>query len=311
MGDRRLASAFCHQPRHASGAVVAGTSREAGVDDDADAVERQAGLGDAGRENDLPAAVGLGEDRGALGCGIKAAVEFVEDDVVGQIGEAVGGAFDLRDAGEEGEHAAIRFAERAADGGRDRVLDAEFGLAADVAEGQGIAAAFAFDDGSAIHERREPCAVERCGHRDDAEVGAKAGLHVERQREAEIAVEAAFVDFVEQDCGDAGELGIGLDARDEDAFGDHRHAGGGGALAVHAGRVAERLADGFASGRGHAFGGGAGGEAAGGEEKDLAGAPGFGEEGRRYCRGLAGTWGSDEDRRRAVAEGGEEVGEDG
>ena len=114
MGDRRLASAFCHQPRHASGAVVAGTSREAGVDDDADAVERQARLGDAGGEHDLAAAIGLGKDRGTLRRRIEAAVKLVQDDVVGQVGEPVRGPLDLGDTGQEGQHAALRLAERAA-----------------------------------------------------------------------------------------------------------------------------------------------------------------------------------------------------
>ncbi len=105
-------------------------------------------------------------------------MEFVEDDVVGQIGEPVGGTFDLRDAGEEGEHTAVRLTERAADRGGDRVLDPQLGLAADVAQRQRIAATLALADGGAIHQCRKPRAVERGGHCDDAEVGAEAGLDV-------------------------------------------------------------------------------------------------------------------------------------
>ena len=162
LGHRGLARAFRYQPCHAGGAVVPRASGEAGVDDDADAVERQAGLSDASGEHDFPPAVRFGENRGALRCGVEAAVEFVQDNAVGEVGEAIGGPFDLRNAGEEGEHAALRFAECAADRGGDRVLDAEFGLATDVAEGEWVAAAFAFDHGRAVHQCREPRTVERC-----------------------------------------------------------------------------------------------------------------------------------------------------
>jgi hypothetical protein len=301
LGDGGLARAFGDQAGHAGGTVVAGAPGQARVDDDADAVESQAGLGDAGGEYDLPPAVGFGEDRRTLGRGIEAAVEFVEDDVVGEVGKPFSGPLDLRDAGEEREHPAFRFAERAANGGGDRVLDPQLGLATDMAERQRIAAAFTFDHGAplsiGVHQRCKSRSVERCGHRNNAQIGAEAGLYVEREGKTEIAVEAAFVDFVEQHGRDAGEFGVGLDARDEDALSDHRHAGGGGALAVHAGGVAEGAANGFARGRGHALGGGAGGQAAGGQEEYLARAPGFGEEGGGDGGGLARAGGSDQHRR--------------
>ena len=52
------------------------------------------------------------------------------------------------------------------------------------------------------------------------QVGPQRRLRVEREREAEIAVEAALVDLVEQHRGDAGQLGIGLDPVQEDALGE-------------------------------------------------------------------------------------------
>ena len=80
--------------------------------------------------------------------------------------------------------------------------------------------------------------------------------------------------LVEQHRRDAGQFGIGLDARDEDALGHHRHARRRRALAVHPRGVAEGPADRLARQRRHPLGGGARGEAAGGEQQDLAGAPG-------------------------------------
>ncbi len=224
-------------------------------------------------------------------------MKLVQDDVVGKIGEAVGGAFDLRDARKESEDAALRLAERAPDRGGDRILDPQLRLAADVTQRQRIAPAFAFDHGRAVHQRGKSRTVERRRHRDDAKVGPERRLHVERERQPEIAVEAALVHLVEQDGGDARELGIGLDACDEDALRDHRDPGRGRTLAVHAGRVAEGLADGFARGRRHPFGGSARRKAAGREQKDLAGAPWLGEQGRRNRGGLARTRRRDEHRR--------------
>ena len=56
LGDRGLAGALGDQPGEAGGAVVARAAGEAGIDDDADPVEGQAGLGDRGGEDELAAA---------------------------------------------------------------------------------------------------------------------------------------------------------------------------------------------------------------------------------------------------------------
>ena len=49
-----------------------------------------------------------------------------------------------------------------------------------------------------IEETREAFAVERRRHHDDAQVFAQSRLHVQREREPEVAREMAFVEFVEQ-----------------------------------------------------------------------------------------------------------------
>jgi hypothetical protein len=136
-------------------------------------------------------------------------------------------------------------------------------------------------------------------------------LRVECQRQAEVAVEAALVDLVEQDGGDAGELRVGLDAAAEDAFGEDEDAGAGGAPGVEPGGIADRLADPLAGELRHPLGGGAGGEAAGRKEKDFAGYPRFGEQGGSDGGGLAGTGRRDEHGVASLAQGGKEAGEDG
>jgi hypothetical protein len=72
-----------------------------------------------------------------------------------------------------------------------------------------------------IEEAREAFAIERRRHHHDAQVFAQAGLHVERKRQAEVAGEVAFVEFVEQQRADAFEHRIVLQHAREDAFGDH------------------------------------------------------------------------------------------
>ena len=176
-----------------------------------------------------------------------------------------------------------------------------------MAQGQRIAAPLALDDGCVAHQAGEAATVERRGHGDQPQIGPQARLCIQRQREAEIAVEAAFVHLVEQHGRHARQLGIGLDTRDEDALGDDGHAGRGADLGIHAGGIAEGAADRLLGERSHPLGGGTRGEAAG-REQDLAGAPGLVEERGRDGRGLArGPRG----RRWGVGQRGEQIGQDG
>ena len=87
-------------------------------------------------------------------------------------------------------------------------------------------AAEAFDDRGIVEQAGDAGAVDGGGHDEDAQIGAQGG-GVEGQGEAEIAVEAAFVEFVEQHGGDAGQFGIVEQHAGEDAFGDDLDAGAG------------------------------------------------------------------------------------
>ena len=135
---------------------------------------------------------------------------------------------------------------------------------------------------------RAPCSVADMMH--EAQIGAQVRLHVERERGAEIAVEMALVEFVEQDRADAGELRIVLDHARQDAFGDDFDARRRRDAAFEADAVADRRADVFAALRGHEFGGCARGDAARFEHQDLAPAePRRVEQCGRHLRRLAGA----------------------
>ena len=156
---------------------------------------------------------GAARDRGALRGGIEAAVQAVEVDVGRQRVEPLGGPLDLGDAGQEGEQAALALGQRAADRRRHLVLDPLLGGAAEMdrARSDGARPSLSITGASPISVG-EARAVERRRHGEQPQIGPQRRLRVERQREAEIAVEAALVHLVEQHGRDAGQLGIGLDA---------------------------------------------------------------------------------------------------
>jgi hypothetical protein len=122
------------------------------------------------------------------------------------------GAADFRFARKEDEDALLRLVQRAVDGadgiGRN-------GLAlrlVEVARLHGEDAARRIDDGGIAQMRRDPGGIERGGHDQDLQIVAKPPLDVERQRQAQIGIERAFVEFVEDDEAGAGKLRVGAGA---------------------------------------------------------------------------------------------------
>ncbi len=131
-----------------------------------------------------------------------------------------GRAADLGGAGEEDQRRAALLGESAAHCAGDLVLQPRGGIAADMARHDGKGAP------SALHHRRpadqggNAGAVEGRRHDEDAQVVPQGALGIERQREAEISVEAALVELVEEDGGDTLERRIVEDHAGEDALGD-------------------------------------------------------------------------------------------
>ena len=113
---------------------------------------------------------------------------------------------------------------------------------------------------------------------------------IEGQRQGQVGIQAAFVEFVEDHQADAFQRRIVLQTAGEDALGDHLDAGPRADLAVQADAIAHRLADALAQLAGQALGGGAGGQATRLQHQDrLPGQPGLAEQGQRHAGGLAGT----------------------
>ena len=75
-------------------------------------------------------------------------------------------------------------------------------------------------NGRIAEEDRDRARVERRRHDEDAELRPEALAGVERECQAEIRLEVALVELVEDDERDAVERGISLEASGEDAVGD-------------------------------------------------------------------------------------------
>ena len=136
-------------------------------------------------------------------------------------------------------------------------------------------------------------------------------MRVERQGEAEIGVERALVELVEQHGGDAVEGGIVEDHADEHALGHDLYPRVRRDEALQADAQADGLAHLLAERRGHAGCGGAGRQAPGLEhDQTPALDPGVIEEGERDAGRLAGAGRGDQHRARMRRERRLQVGQD-
>src|SRR5258706_11914334 len=119
---------------------------------------------------------------------------------------------DLGRPGQEDENVAWLIAHRAGDGCRDRGFDPRSRSRLDVPRVDRKGATLARDDWRAAKELGDGTTVERCGHDEHAQVVAYERLGLQRQRESEVGVEAALVEFVEDDKTDAVERWVALEA---------------------------------------------------------------------------------------------------
>ncbi len=133
-------------------------------------------------------------------------------------------------------------------------------------------------------KRRDGARIERCRHDDDAEIVARApGLP--RQRNRQVAVDAALVELVDDDGGELRQQRIALHARREDAFGDDEQA----CVRAEAALEADLPTD-LAAERPSALGGNPCGDRARGHAPRLKQDDGtVGQQRRRHTRGFAGA----------------------
>ncbi len=260
-----------HEPGQPEAGLVDRHPRETGIDHDAHALDGQRGLGDAGGEHDLAGAergrrhrpVLLGRRQGAVERGDRG---LGSDAPLQRRGDPA----DLALSRQKGQDGARIGPQGAQDRIGHRVLDPSVRIALGVAGLDREGAPFRCDDRCAAQQVRDAGAVQGRRHHQDAQVLAQAGLRVERQGQAEIGVEGAFVELVEQHGADAGEFRIVEDHAAEDALRHDLDPGAARDLGAEADAQADGVADALAERAGHALGRGPSGEAARLQQDDLA-----------------------------------------
>ena len=125
-----------------------------------------------------------------------------------------------------------------------------------------------------------------------------------RQRQPQVRVERALVEFIEQHRRNTCQLGIIEDQPREHAFGNHLDAGLGRHPRAEAHAQADRIADPFTQRLGHAVGRGARRDPARLQHEDLAALrPRLLRQHQRHARGLARARRRDEHGRVRRAQG--------
>ena len=217
------------EPGDADIGLVHRNAGEAAIDHDADIGEREARLGDRGREHELAPARWGGRDGTILPFGFEPAVQRQDVQALPLAPEALLQerlrARDLSLAREEDEDAALLLRERAAANSRHGLLDALAWRTPDMARLDRESPAFARQHRRVAEKRRDARSIERRGHDDEAQILAQPRLRVERERKTEIRIERAFMEFIEDHRSDVGERRILENEAGEHALGHNLEAG--------------------------------------------------------------------------------------
>ena len=285
------------EPAHAGGGVEALAALEAGIDDDAHAVDGEAGLGEVRGDDDLAAPLRVGLQGGVLGGSREVAVERQHDEALRrQDGlQRRGHAADFAGTGQEREGVArVRL---------ERLHDAVGHLArergrARARRRRGVDGLHVEHAAGCAHEARvvehapQRVGVERGRHHEQAQVRPQVPLALERQREPEVALQVALVELVEHHAGHALERGVALQHAGQDALGHDLEAGCRADAGLEPGPVTDARAGPLADERRHAFRDGPCSDAARLEHHDAAIATPAGFEQREGHDGaLAGPGG--------------------
>ena len=240
---RRARDRLDRQPLHLQARAVARDPREAGVDDEADARNRQRGLGDVRREHDAPRLATLlpTEDLLLLG-GREPRVQRQHLHARPQSpGEQLCRVANLPLPREEREHVTVPLGEQLLDGVGERVEQLLVPLWRPVADLDRIRAAGDLDDRRAAEVLAETLRVDGRARDDQLEIRATRQDAVQAA-EQEVDVERALVRLVDDHRVVAAQQRIAADLGKQQTVGDQSNQGVLRAAIVKADRVADRAA---------------------------------------------------------------------
>ena len=144
------------------------------------------------------------------------------------------------------------------------------GAAGQPARFYGKGTALRGDKGGILHQAGNRFGIKGGGHDDHHQILTQRAAQFQGQRKAQIGVQAAFVEFIEDHSADTGQVGVGLDHAGQDAFGHHLDAGGATDLGFALDAVSYSLPYRFAQGLRHPLRRGAGGKTTGFKHQDAA-----------------------------------------
>ena len=163
----------------------------------------------------------------------------------------------------------------------------------------------------ATEQRRHPADVERGGHGEHPQVGAKRLPDIQGERQPEVRVEAALVELVEYHEAHPGQFGVTLEPPGQNALGDDLDPRRRPHRTIGSCAIADGFTDLFSEQRRHAPCRGPGGEATGFEHHDaLCTEPRLGEQPQRRHRRLAGARARGQHRDAPVIERGPQIVDD-
>ena len=219
------------EPRH---------TRQARVDHDPHALDRQAGLGDGRGQNHLTGPRRSRADRPILSREVHRAIQRRDRHVRRQspLDQAFFRPPDFALPGQEDQDRARLLRQRPVHRADHPVLDPL--RPAEVARLDRECPPLAFDD-RGVQPRRDHRPVQRRRHDHQPQVVAQQALRIDRKSQPQIGVQAALVELVEQDRADSLQTRIIEDHPREDALGDHLDARPGADAAFHPDAVADRL----------------------------------------------------------------------
>ena len=268
------------QATHADGGIEASATCQPGIDYHAHAFDGQAGFGDVGSQHHLALARRRGSQRGVLLFQGQIAVQRQNPRGRRQRAffQQALRAVDFSLPWQEHQHIARFLLQGACHYAGSHACYVFIGASRRAARVQRVAIVSGdwksppvrrYHRGRAEQGRDGRC-FQRCRHHQDSQILTHVVLNIQAQGQGQIRVQAALVEFIEDDAGDAFQRGIALQPAGQQCFGQHFDASRCADLRLQARAVADGLAHWLSQQLCHAVRYGTGREPAGLEHDDLA-----------------------------------------